>query len=450
MTRPPSIDPPKQVLDIADRLERAGFETWCVGGAVRDALLGHQHLDWDLSTAARPEQVRELFGHRRTIPVGIEFGTVGVLDPQGTLHEVTTFRRDVKTDGRHAVVEFGGSIDDDLARRDFTINAIAWHPRRHELRDPFGGQSDLEAKVVRAVGDPEARMREDRLRALRAIRFAGRLGFQVDPATWRAIRNSAPHLTRLSVERVKQELEKTLEQVRAPSHSLQLWLDSGAMQVLVPALAQVSPLTLATLDCLAVPALAPDRGRRDGRRLARLAALLAEMPGDRAGRLLADLRFSKHDAGAVSRLVDAWRRVGTEMALALEAGVPGDPQVRRWVASIRRLEVPATMRLAGASWAARRAAGAGAPGPAQVRGLYRRLRDSARRDPVELGDLALDGDDLRRAGIPPGPALGKILHVLLEAVIAEPARNTPAWLLEEARRLHHDTASGSPPVAPAR
>ncbi|HWJ15088.1 MAG TPA: polynucleotide adenylyltransferase, partial [Gemmatimonadaceae bacterium] len=117
------LTPPVAVLEIAGRLEEAGFEAWCVGGAIRDALLGHPHLDWDLATSATPQDVRRLFG-KRTIPVGIEFGTVGVLDQSGTMHEVTTFRRDVKTDGRHAVVEFGASLDDDLARRDFTINAI--------------------------------------------------------------------------------------------------------------------------------------------------------------------------------------------------------------------------------------------------------------------------------------------------------------------------------------
>src|SRR3954466_6515626 len=142
------LDPPETVRGIAERLERAGFETWCVGGAVRDALLGHAHLDWDLATAARPAEVQKLF--RRTIPIGLEFGTVGVLDRAGTMHEVTTFRRDVKTDGRHAVVEFGASLDDDLARRDFTVNAIAWSPSRGELRDPFGGQRDLERRVIRA------------------------------------------------------------------------------------------------------------------------------------------------------------------------------------------------------------------------------------------------------------------------------------------------------------
>ncbi|MGH7635617.1 MAG: CCA tRNA nucleotidyltransferase, partial [Gemmatimonadaceae bacterium] len=114
---------PAQVMEIARTLEGAGFETWCVGGAVRDALLGHPHLDWDLATAARPRDVQRLF--RRTVPKGIKYGTVSVLDVHGTEHEVTTFRRDVRTDGRHADVEFGASLVEDLARRDFTINAIA-------------------------------------------------------------------------------------------------------------------------------------------------------------------------------------------------------------------------------------------------------------------------------------------------------------------------------------
>src|ERR1700738_4631778 len=189
------LDPPETARSIAKRLEDAGFETWCVGGAVRDALLGHPHLDWDLATAARPQDVQKLF--KRTVPVGIEFGTLGVLDADNVMHEVTTFRKDVQTDGRHAVVEFGASLDDDLARRDFTINAIAYRPRTDEVRDPFGGQRDIDLRIGRAVGDPEQRMREDRWRALRAIRFASRYHFAIEPATLRAIRGSASHLTRL-------------------------------------------------------------------------------------------------------------------------------------------------------------------------------------------------------------------------------------------------------------
>ena len=162
------LDPPSAVRKIAARLTEAGFETWCVGGAVRDALLGQAHADWDLATAATPPEVRSLF--RRTVPHGIEFGTVGVLDSSGVMHEVTTFRRDVQHDGRHAVVEYGVSLDDDLARRDFTINAIAFSPSSGELRDPFGGQDDLHRGVIRAVGDPQVhRVGAERGDALHAV-----------------------------------------------------------------------------------------------------------------------------------------------------------------------------------------------------------------------------------------------------------------------------------------
>jgi tRNA nucleotidyltransferase (CCA-adding enzyme) len=268
LLRPPSahLDPPSTVLEIADRLEQAGYETWCVGGAVRDALLGRPHLDWDLATAAKPDEVRQLFGRSRTVPLGVDFGTVGVLDRAGRLHEVTTFRRDVRTDGRHAVVEFGASLDDDLARRDFTINAIAYHPRRQTLRDPFGGRADLERHIVRAVGDPRERIREDRLRALRAIRFAGRFGFSIDPVTWNAIVESAGQLRRLSAERVKQELEKTMDQLPRPSAALTLWVKSGAMATLVPSLADIDATTLTAVDCAPVPPEG-EAPRRRARRL---------------------------------------------------------------------------------------------------------------------------------------------------------------------------------------
>ena len=229
------LNPPDAVRAIVARLERDGFETWCVGGAVRDALLGHAHLDWDLATAATPTQVMRTF--KRTVPVGVEFGTVGVLDRDNVMHEVTTFRRDVRTDGRHAVVEFGASLEEDLARRDFTINAIAYHPRTEEVRDPHEGRLDLQRGVVRAVGAADARMREDRLRALRAIRFAARFAFHIEPETWTAIVASAPYLTRLSPERVKQELQKTMEQVERPSVALEWWRVAGALRELVPAIA---------------------------------------------------------------------------------------------------------------------------------------------------------------------------------------------------------------------
>ncbi|MBW3572347.1 MAG: CCA tRNA nucleotidyltransferase, partial [Gemmatimonadetes bacterium] len=211
----PDLHPPPEVPSIARTLRDAGFDTWAVGGAVRDALAGGRPGDWDLTTAARPGDVRRLF--RRTVPVGIAHGTVGVLGRDGHLYEVTTFRRDVETDGRHARVIFADTVDDDLQRRDFTINAVAWHPLTHELRDPHGGVPDLREGILRTVGDPAERFREDRLRVLRALRFAGRFGLRIDGATWGAAREAAPELVHLSAERVREELLKVLRQVDPPS-----------------------------------------------------------------------------------------------------------------------------------------------------------------------------------------------------------------------------------------
>ena len=150
---------PEEVLEIARTLEEAGYEAWCVGGALRDAILGHPHTDFDFATSATPAQVQALF--RRTAPVGEKYGTVGVIDRRRVVHEVTTFRRDVATDGRHAVVAYGVSLEEDLSRRDFTINAIAYHPFRHEWRDPYGGRADLGRGLLRAVGEASDSFRED-------------------------------------------------------------------------------------------------------------------------------------------------------------------------------------------------------------------------------------------------------------------------------------------------
>jgi tRNA nucleotidyltransferase (CCA-adding enzyme) len=425
------LNPPPAVLEIADRLERAGFEAWCVGGAIRDAFLGHPDLDWDLATSAKPDDVRRLFGARKTIPVGIDFGTVGVLDHAGKMHEVTTFRRDVQTDGRHAVVEFGVSLEDDLARRDFTINAIAYSPRRDEIRDPFDGRADLDARVVRAVGNPDERMREDRLRALRAIRFAARFGFAIDDATRRAIEASAAHLGRLSPERVKQELDKTMEQVRRPSGALAMWQATGAFATLIPALANVSPHDLSMVDYLAQPSTR----RRPGRRAARFAGLLSSLDAKAAGQVMTALRASRAEIQTVQTLVDRLHSFAPIAAEQFAVGTPTDAQVRRWVARLGRLEIGAVMRLVSAKWAADRDAGTGAPAAIDVHSLYRRMLRSAFRDPVDLASLAVDGDDLRSSGIPPGPVLGKILSGLVEQVIEDPARNTRDWLLREAAVL---------------
>ncbi|MGH8310211.1 MAG: CCA tRNA nucleotidyltransferase, partial [Steroidobacteraceae bacterium] len=358
-----AIEPPEAVQELAATLERAGYEAWCVGGAVRDALLGHAHLDWDLATSARPNEVRKVF--RRTVPVGIEFGTIGVFDRDGRMHEVTTFRRDVRTDGRHAEVEFGASLDEDLARRDFTINAIAYSPSRKELRDPYGGREDLASGIVRAVGAARERMQEDRLRALRALRFAGRFGFSIEERTWRAIAESAAYLGRLSRERVKQEIEKTMDQVTTPSLTFRMWRDAGAFAALVPELANVSDTTLAAIDAVCPPDTAAERdrarARADRRRLLRLALLFAELTPEDADRTLRALRFSNQHVAQIAHLLRSWHALGAAMAAALSAGTFAPPQVRRWAARTERPAFPLLIRFADARWAALRARGQSAP-----------------------------------------------------------------------------------------
>jgi tRNA nucleotidyltransferase (CCA-adding enzyme) len=433
------VDPPAPVVEIAERLQGAGHQAWCVGGAVRDALLGHAHLDWDLATSATPTQVQRLF--RRTVPVGIEFGTVGVFDRTGRMHEVTTFRRDVRTDGRHAVVEFGASLDEDLARRDFTINAIAFDPVGRRLHDPFGGRDDLAARLVRAVGDPEARLREDRLRALRAIRFASRFDFALDGETWRAIVASAPHLGRLSAERVKQEIEKTLEQVGRPSVAFRLWRAAGAFATVVPPLADVRDATLAAVDALPKPGMRT----RPMRRTLRLAALFSELEARSAEQALRALRCSNQEAATVSALLARWHRLREPMREAIVAGDPSDAVVRRWAAEAGRLRVSPLLRLAAACWIGEREQGTGdaVPSAAAVRRLYRRMLRVAFHDPIEVADLVIDGDDLRAAGVRPGPAMGQVLAALLDMVLADPARNERAWLMAQVQRLRVDVGPGA-------
>src|SRR5688572_28382979 len=233
------IDIPDAVVDIARTLEAAGFQAWCVGGNLRDALLQHPHSDYDIATSATPQQVQKLFP--RTVEVGIKYGTVGVLDRARQLHEVTTFRRDIATDGRHAVVAYGVTLEEDLARRDFTINALAYHPLRHEWKDPFDGAGDLANHLVRAVGDPAQRFREDYLRILRAIRFAARFDFTIDPLTWEAARAAAPGMTGLAAERVRDEWFKSLRTGRSVTHLLMLWVHVGAARVWLPELEVARP-----------------------------------------------------------------------------------------------------------------------------------------------------------------------------------------------------------------
>ncbi|HEX5766000.1 MAG TPA: CCA tRNA nucleotidyltransferase, partial [Woeseiaceae bacterium] len=413
-----------------------GYEAWCVGGAVRDALLGQHHLDWDIATSATPDQVRRTF--RRTIPIGVEFGTVGVLDRTNVMHEVTTFRRDVETDGRHAVVKFGVSLEDDLARRDFTINAIAWSPTRGQLFDPFDGAGDLERGLLRTVGEAGMRMAEDRLRALRAFRFAARFGFSIDPETWSAVAASAKYLSRLSAERVKQEIEKTMDQVSRPGTAFRMWMRSGALRELVPAISRASDLELGFADFLAQPRLP----NRPARRINRITALLLPA-GKHAHDTLRALRFSNSDVAWVSGQVERWQSTLPDLEASLgRTGTVPPAALRRWISSVGRMRAPALLRVAVAVWCARQDAGDEVIALRHARALYGRVVRSSFRDPLELGDLKVDGDDLREAGVPPGPRLGKLLNTLLGHVLEDPSLNDRDKLMALSRQLSSETNDG--------
>ncbi len=405
---------PSAVRWITRTLEDSGFETWTVGGAVRDALLGRPSGDWDLATRATPEQVRRLF--RRTVPIGVEHGTVGVLSRDGTMYEVTTFRRDVETDGRHAVVAFADSIEEDLARRDFTINAVAWHALREELRDPYHGEADLRARVLRTVGSAEDRFREDYLRILRALRFAGRFSLRIDEDTWRALRALVGELPVLSPERIREELLKVLGQDPTPSVALELYAESGALDVLYPELEALreGPTwvgTLRTVDRLPT-----------GRPHLRLAGLLRGVPPEGAAAVLLRLRLSNALTDGIAHLAAAAPIPSVEAP---------DADVRRWLSrhGPDRLTPVARLELAAAR------AGPGGD-PERVVEAWRRARAIRREGPpLGLSDLALDGRDLMALGLKPGPRFKTILGTLLDRVLDDPASNVPDVLLEHAREL---------------
>ncbi len=223
-------------MNIIRRLQQAGFQACLAGGCVRDFLLGKQAHDWDVATSALPDQVEHIFPH--TIAVGKAFGIIVVIE-NGTSCEVATFRNDGKyADGRHPENIVFSSLQEDVKRRDFTINAILYDPVNKILHDYVGGQQDLKKQILRAVGNPQKRFAEDKLRILRAIRFAANLQFAIEPDTWQAICAEAPNINRVSRERIAAELEKMLLGGHS-SCALQLLQRSGLLDILLP---QVSAL----------------------------------------------------------------------------------------------------------------------------------------------------------------------------------------------------------------
>jgi tRNA nucleotidyltransferase (CCA-adding enzyme) len=428
------VSPPDQVLWIWRTLEEAGFETWIVGGAIRDILFGRSADDWDFATRARPEQIMAAF--RRTVPIGVDHGTVGVLTPDGTLYEVTTFRRDVETFGRRAVVEFADSIEEDLSRRDFTVNALAWRPEGDQLLDPWNGATDLNEQILRTVGDPTERFAEDLLRVLRALRFAGQFGLTIEAGTWRALLSAVSGLSQLSPERIQEEMMKVLSQAQRPSVALGLYAESGVFAELYPELDIRLREDVARMlwACDAVPHTRP------WVRLSLLVALASPIDDPPAIDAKHDSRNTRRRA--IESLMERLRfsnidtkRVATVAASLSPAPASEEPAVlRRWLNRVGPEHFADIARawLAGAH--ADKKPGEELPeregaSPSDVVRRIKALRTILREAPaLTIADLALDGSDLKKLGLPPGPQFGEILRYLLEEVLDRPEVNNRADL----------------------
>ena len=433
------VEMPRAVKDFARVFEKAGKRCYIVGGALRDSLLGRQVSDYDAATDARPEEVVSFF--RRVIPTGIKHGTVTVLW-QGSPIETTTFRRDQGySDGRRPdAVEFGATLEEDLERRDFTINAMAYDPLKDELVDLHGGQEDLEARLIRAVGDARARFDEDGLRPLRAVRFASQLGFEIEASTLEAIGPGLPRLSGVSPERVREEFDRILLSP-SPSRGLRIMEATGMLAMLFPELARcrgVEQKGMHRFDVLDHLLSSVDAAMTDP--VVRFSALFHDIGkvDARAEGKDGIPTFYRHEEISAKMALGVMRRYRYPNAFMAEVehlirqhmffyeDSWTDAAIRRFVARVgeENLEPLFALRLADAAGTAGTPAQAAALDP-----LRKRIEAIlAASHALGLKDLAIGGAELADLGVRKGPVMGRILAELLETVLDDPEQNTKEGL----------------------
>ena len=409
-----TLDPGAAAL--LDTLHAAGYAAYAVGGCVRDSLLGRTAHDWDLCTSALPQQVMELFGAEQCIPTGLQHGTV-TIKYGGQLYETTTFRTEGSyTDGRHPdEVQFVPDVREDLARRDFTINAMAYNAAEG-LVDPFGGQKDLQNGLLRAVGEPQQRFTEDALRILRLYRFAARFGFALDTATARAARQLAPHLDCISAERIQEELAKLLA---APQPGA--YLEPAVLAVVLP------ELTPAALEAAKPVVDACPAGEEN--LPVRWAALLGALGEADTRRVLKRLRCSNACIEETAVLVRETAGEGVCRSFSEEkaSAHPGDIHIRQLLGRYGLCTVERLCALCAALH----------PQDAQNCALAAQRARQLEADGVccRVSQLAVNGRDLMAAGIPAGPALRRVLEALLDGVIRAEYPNEKPALLAAAQKI---------------
>lgn len=393
---------PQFAAEIINRLEAAGYESWLVGGCVRDSLLHRRPNDWDIATAARPDEVMSAF--EKTVPTGIKFGTVTVLLDCGRA-EVTTMRSesDYEDFRRPSSVSFGNNITADLSRRDFTVNAIAYHHERG-MFDPYGGLNDLKSNIIRAVGEPSQRFHEDALRIFRAFRFAAQLGFTIEPQTLSAASQCSCLVKNVSGERIKTELDKTL--LSGMPHKIYELVNTGALcylgltspqnKVNIGKIPAVLPLRwTAFLHCCCKtesPAKVMERLRFDTRTKSCILRFINELK----------LQLPQNPAELKRRLSNGMKPDGYSQFLALYSIITGQCTQNQCIMLDNILE---------------------------------------KHEPYCLSMLTVDGSDLISAGIGEGPQCGRILKELLEIVIENPTLNKKEKLIGLAEKIEHYSIS---------